>query len=453
MLEKSLKQINNCLESKEGNNALVDRVNSIKSFKEKYPVVTYQNIYERINKQFETGSGFINDTVIYWAYTSGSIASPKRIPITKKSIETYHKAFSSVFTEMEKRFGSDLFVKNGILPLMGKYHATDSPTGIPTGCISGLTINEANKRLKPFFVYDFNKSEKLNLEKRWGYIFRSSNNESVRCILATNPAYILELIKLHSDNRKINKINANKLWPNLKLIVTMTGANCIPYIDTLKTLLPNTEIWDGGIGGSEGYYAKPVFNSEPIGILNEDSYYFEFLKENDNTRKKETLNYGDLKEGEKYQLIVTTENGLIRYNTLDIIRKEGDKIRYIGRYDKTYSFVGEKLSEIQLRQVFDNISQRLGYKKIDFKFNWNNNRYNFYIKNLVSKNINSLTSIIDNELKQINVNYKYARDMYKVMGFPTVHNIKLENASFFDTGGSKAIKLLRQEKPKLYINL
>lgn len=452
MLENSLDQINNCLMSIEKNSIPIDSVNSLETFKQKYPVLTYEDIYDKINKQYESDKGFIKDQVIYWALTSGSIAAPKRIPITKQFIETYHKAFAPVFTEMNKRFSSEIFVKDGFLPLVGKYHFTSSPTGIPVGCISGLIISQAKERLGPFFAYDFDKAEKLDLENRWEYISKSSNNKNIRCIFAANPAYLLELIKLHSTDNKINKANAKNLWPNLKLVVTMTGGACIPYIDSLKTLFPETELWDGGIGGSEGYYARPVFKPEPVGILNTDSYFFEFLREKDDPRKKATLNYEDLEDGENYQLIVTTENGLIRYNTLDIIRKEGDKIRYIGRYDKTYSFVGERLTEIQLRQAFDNISKKLGNRKIDFKFYWDGSRYKFYIFDNYLKKYN-LGKIIDNELKSVNINYKYAREMYKVLRSPTVNYIEFEKTSSFDINGINELKLLRQEKPELYINL
>ena len=427
----------------------------IKTFKKDVDVITYDNISDDIEQLYQTGQGFLNDEVIYWAYTSATTSKPKRIPITEKSLSVYQKAMSPLFEGLVKEFKNDLFQKDSLLPLVGKYHYQDSPMGIKVGCISGLTINSVYEKFKDFIPYDFSVSEKLDFNKRWQYIYNASNNQDIRCVMAANPAYILEIIKLRSFEKKINVIDANLLWPKLKLIITPTGGNCVPYILKLKELFPNITIWDGGFGGSEGYYATTIFKPEPIGVLNESSYQFEFLEIDKHPNEKNTLDFHDLVENQKYQLIFTGQNGLIRYNTQDIITKLGNLIKFVGRNDKIFSFAGERLSEIQLYLAVEKISKEFNLRVDSFKVGWENSQYKFMLFNHNQFNsisqIGSIQNRLDEILKESNINYLYSREMYKLIKKPKIIFSSFKDTFEKDIVSPSKYKLFRQEKPSILI--
>ena len=234
----------------------------------------------------------------------------------------------------------------------------------------------------------------------------------------------------------------------------MTGSSNKPYIDKLHELFPEIEIWDAGIGASEGYYATTDFKPEPIGQLNNNHYYFEFLALDKKYNDKNTLIFEELKNNSKYQLIVSTPNGFIRYNTQDIFVKENTQIRYIGRNDKTYSFVGERLTEVQITECINQISVEFGNHFNLFKMKFLNNSYTFLFFSqppfLNEKFINQIGKKIDQFLKESNINYLYAREMYKVLNNPIIEFLPVEYYYSSNVLNSEA-KLFRQEKQSLII--
>ncbi len=285
-------------------------------------VVNYDDIASNIETLYNTGSGFVKDEVIYWAYTSGTSSKPKKIPITEFSYSVYKDALSPLFIKLSNKYANEIFEKDSFLPLVGKYQFDVSPAGITVGSISGFTVFQSYEKFKPFMVYDFLESDVMNLEQRWKFIQEASRKKGIKWIMATNPAYIYEILRNNIGNDEFTPFEANKIWPNLKIIITMTGGNNKPYIEKLQLLFPDIEIWDPGIGASEGYYMKTDFKPDPIGTLNDNHYFFEFLELGLKYNDSKTLLKDDLIDGIQYQLIVTTPNGFLRYNTQDVFIKE-----------------------------------------------------------------------------------------------------------------------------------
>lgn len=85
------------------------------------------------------------------------------------------------------------------------------------------------------------------------------------------------------------------------------------------------------------------------------SHFFEFLEQG----KSKTSCLSDLKIGPKYKVILTNLGGIYRYDMGDIIEvasywKGMSKIKFLGR-DMYSDLVGEKLSELQVREIIKSI--------------------------------------------------------------------------------------------------
>jgi hypothetical protein len=257
----------------------VTKINEIKEFKENIPIVIYDDIYELILKAFNHNHmAIVNEPIIFWALTSGYSSLPKRIPITQTSLDTFRKASKPLFQHLFEVHGEHI-IKGKILPLVGKYKIEESTLGLPVGAISGLLMNNPGS-LSNLFAVDLHYADSLAWDDRWSYFIEKSINNDIRCIFAANPAYVLKLLEIgikEKYNINLSEIeNGYSLWPNLKVIMCMTGGDSSFQLNKLKKYFPFTAIWDGGIAASEGYFFSSTFTDKPIVIPNSQYYFFEF---------------------------------------------------------------------------------------------------------------------------------------------------------------------------------
>ena len=124
----------------------------------------------------------------------------------------------------------------------------------------------------------------------------------------------------------------------------------------------------------------------------------------------------NIEVGKQYYIIVTTPYGLYRYFINDIIEVTGrfnntPAIKFLQKGRGVTNITGEKLYEEQIIKALGNIKEKVG---IEFNFFTllANPTDLFYELFLESEKIykTDLSSMIDKELKMINVEYKAKRD-------------------------------------------
>lgn len=433
------------------------KINNINEFKENVPIVVYDNIYEFILKSFNsTQMAIVNEPIIFWAYTSGYSSLPKRIPITQTSYDTFRKATQPLFQKIFEVYGEHIFAGK-ILPLVGKYEIEKSPLGLPVGAISGLMMNASAGKLSNLFAVDLKYADSLSWDDRWSYFIENSINSDIRCIFVANPAYVLKLLEIgikEKYNVNLSEIeNGYSLWPNLKVIICMTGGDSSFHLNKLKKYFPSTAIWDGGIGASEGYFFSPTFTDKPIVIPNSQYYFFEFKECNSNSNQ--TIQFDELEYDKQYELIVTTNYGFLRYNTLDVYKKlSNDKVLFCGRSSIETSFFGERITEQQVEMVMKKLFLKYNLVNGSYFLEGINSKKNYVLNIIVPENqyfeMLRLRDILKDDFDRImqdtNVNYRYSRKLYNVLEQP---DIKIVNENSFELLSNTPKPYLKaQEKTK-----
>lgn len=145
------------------------------------------------------------------------------------------------------------------------------------------------------------------------------------------------------------------VWPRLKLISVWTGGSMGHYLPTLKRIFGATvSIRDPGFMATEGYFALPLQDESPDGVLNIWGHHFEFipLKSVDNPTAR-LLQADEIARDEIYEIVVSSSNGLFRYRMNDLIQCSGHwgrvpLIRFLHKGRDISSLVGEKLSAFQV---------------------------------------------------------------------------------------------------------
>jgi hypothetical protein len=104
------------------------------------------------------------------------------------------------------------------------------------------------------------------------------------------------------------------------------------------------QIRDPGIYSSEGPITLCIDKEGNAGINLFNINFFEFIEENKKDAKPVTLD--KLKKGKNYQIMLTTQEGLYRYNMQDVVRVESFKgklpeLKFVHR-NKFLDLTGEK---------------------------------------------------------------------------------------------------------------
>jgi len=335
-------------------------IKSISDFQKKVPIITYPDIKKYIDlMRLGKNNILVHNKVIYFATSSGTTSNPKFIPITKTRMN-FHRGEFLLWVKH--------ILKNRINIFRGKtlYFAGGDLNGytegkIPYGNISGYLVRNSSKFVKRKLVVnsdilniqDFNiKMKKIAvlslLEKKISQIAFAS---AVQAILFFD--FLIEhkeelINEVNRKNKKRGKLllelkvfNPATIWPNLWLINCIkSGSNKI-YLDAVKERIgkKNIIIRDPGILASEGRISLGITNIDSAGVLPINETFFEFNEKIDKEFSEKVLTVEKLRKNHEYKVIMTTPEGLYRYDLEDVVNVVGfmgkiPLVRFVSRNKK-----------------------------------------------------------------------------------------------------------------------
>ena len=110
-----------------------------------------------------------------------------------------------------------------------------------------------------------------------------------------------------------------RIWPGLKHIVAGGSGDFLIYTEQLKRYTGDVVFYEGCYASSEGNFASYDIESGKFRIRN-DSSFFEFREIYSDGSEGNVLPMREVKNGCKYELIITNASGFYRYALGDVIR-------------------------------------------------------------------------------------------------------------------------------------
>ena len=360
-------------------------VNNISDFKKSIPLVNYDDISHWMQRQREEeGKIMVVSDVTLYEKTSGSTGPHKYIPYTSE--------LRSSFTRMFLLWAHDLIANIDGLG-KGKFYFSISPNfdderqtdnGIPVGLDDDADYLGSIWRriLSPFMLANKNLGKIRDPEAfKQALCFSLLECAELETISIWNPSFLTLVLQWISDNRELvlrrigdsidpdrkqalesETIDWQRVWPKLKLISCWADANAKPLAEKLKDSFPNIIIQGKGLLATEAPMTIPMMNVEGGVPLISDTY-FEFLKddgESENCGASDLITLADLKDGQRYEIVVSQRGGLYRYRMGDQVEVVGKihntpTLRFVGRNNRTSDLVGEKLNESFVRDVIQSL--------------------------------------------------------------------------------------------------
>ncbi|CAM8917384.1 unnamed protein product [Rhodiola kirilowii] len=354
-----------------------------KTFKEKVPVITYEDVQPDIQRIANGDKSPIlsSSPISEFLTSSGTSAGERKLmPTISEELDRRQMLYSLLMPVM------NLYVP-GLDKGKGLYFLfTKSETKTPGGLLARPVLtsyyNSDHFKTRPFDPYNVYTSHnesilctdsfqsmytqmlcglyQHNQVLRLGAVFASGLLRAIR-FLQLNWGQLVHDIRTGTLNPKITDVKLKacmesvvkpdseladlirkecekddwegiitRIWPNTKYLdVIVTGA--------MAQYIPTLDYYSGGLplactmyASSECYFG---LNLNPMVKPSEVSYtimpnmaYFEFLPHNDMTRDNDhskLVDLADVEIGKEYELVITTYAGLNRYRVGDILRVTG----------------------------------------------------------------------------------------------------------------------------------
>lgn len=142
------------------------------------------------------------------------------------------------------------------------------------------------------------------------------------------------------------RLEPRDYWPRLSMVACWLGGTIGRYLAGLKPWLPAHVIYaDLGYGASEGKFNLNMEPGVATGPLASFGYFFEFMPADGGA----PLLAHEVRDGESYELIVTSYSGLYRYAMHDLVRVDGftgrtPNIEFVGKSQDVANLSGEKVN-------------------------------------------------------------------------------------------------------------
>ena len=442
------------------------RMTSVQDYQDSVPVGDYETFRPWVDRLKEGERRVLTKEDPYlFALTSGTGGQPKFIPVNR-SVGHTARSLSRLWlyrclTDHPK------VLNHKALAIVSPAVEGYTPGGIPFGSASGYIYQNAVWVLRRRYAVPYPVFVIKDYDAKYYAIMRFAIEQRLSLIATPNPSTILRLATTADSHRdqlykdiydgtiskdfdispevcqqvrpflKPNPERARELeriaaaagslrpgdyWPDLALVGCWKGGSVGSTVDRLRPWFrPGTPFRDIGYLSSEAYVTLPVEDEGCRGILAVDANFYEFIPEPDmESDRPHALTVGQLEEGESYYILLTSPNGLYRYDINDVVRVAGfhgrtPMFEFMRKGRDMVNLEGEKLHVSQLIQAVEaaQTAEGIGIEYYRAVGHPDASRYNLQLEfthaPVTDEPVMRLGKAIDDQLASLNIEYEQKR--------------------------------------------
>ncbi len=426
---------------------------SAEIYQQQVPIIEYEDLTGEIER-LKRGEQHILTAapVVYFASTSGTTSGVKLVPVTKERIQSLSTEFIIWLRLTLKGHLKDALGK--ILYIAGPYHEGNTEGGIPYGSISGYLLYKGPEWARKKLAIPISVFNEMDYEKKLHDMAFYSLQSNVTHLGFTTSIEALLLFDYIYDNwerlvteieavnprrgKKLRTIKDPKpanIWPKLHLANCFMTETTKIYMQTLLDVIgKDIIVRDPGINASEGRISLGICED---GISGYPAVYNTFFEFQDFEDSHHIARIHELVEGKKYKIILTTSEGLYRYNTGDVVEVTGKQnqlpqIRFYQR-DHFLNLVGELAYERELVRAMERALEASKIKVEGFTFipfmstgNHSKPRYEVLIETSEGSDLlqKDFCMLLDEQLQEGINDYRQMRKEFGRLDAPVVSLIK-----------------------------
>ncbi len=294
-----------------------EKINSYEDFKKQVPIRDYE-AFKPFIEEIKQGKQNVlwKGKPIYLAKTSGTTSGVKYIPITKDSIKNHIDTARDALLCYMAETGNTAFA-NGKLIFLSGSPELERIGDIPTGRLSGIVNHHVPKYLRGNQLPSFETNCIEDWETKLDKIVEETINENMTLISGIPPWMQMYFDRLQEKSGK----KIGELFPNFSVMV-QGGVNFEPYKTKLYESIGKKIDCIELFPASEGFFAFQDSQKAEGLLLNTCSgIFFEFVPAEDIFNENPIrLGLRDVKVGENYALVVSSNAGLWAYDIGDTVK-------------------------------------------------------------------------------------------------------------------------------------
>ena len=333
-------------------------IKTYEDYKKCVPIRDYEAFVPYIDKIKEGGQNILwKGKPIYFAKTSGTTSGVKYIPITKESIPNHINGARDALLCYMAESGNTDFADGKMIFLSGSPEL-ERVGGIPTGRLSGIVNHYIPRYLRGNQLPSYETNCIEDWEVKLDKIVQETMKENMTLISGIPPwmQMYFDWLSERNEGKKIKE-----LFPALQVIVH-GGVNFEPYKSKLMERLGGKVDMIETFPASEGFFAFQDTVEHKGLLLNTNAgIFYEFIPAGEIGNENPTrLSLGEVKVGENYALIVSTDAGLWGYNIGDTVRfvsTEPYRLVVTGRIKHYISAFGEHVIGEEVEYAILNASR------------------------------------------------------------------------------------------------
>jgi len=416
-------------------------IRSETEFKKRVPISEYDDMKPYIDRLRKGEQNVLWNTDVRWFAKSSGTTSDKSkfIPVSQESLEECHfKAGKDVLTLYCNNYPDTHLFDGKTLMLGGSYKEEEGNIYARNGDLSAILMENLPLWAEFFRAPEISIALMSEWEEKMDKIADAVINENITCLSGV-PSWMIVLLR-HTLKRGEKKSLA-EIWPGLEVFIH-GGVNFTPYREQYKELFKplNINFWEV-YNASEGFFGiQDSIGREDMLLMLDYGIYYEFIPLNSVGKNDKTLALSEVKLGENYALVISTNGGLWRYMLGDTIQFTSmNPYRFIitGRVKQFINAFGEELIMDNAEKGLQAACERTGaivteytvapvYMKGDAK-----GAHEWLIEfESPPENINYFTEVLDNALKALNSDYEAKRYKDMTLTVPIVRS--LPRNTFFE---------------------
>ena len=381
-------------------------------YQKNVPINDYEDLrpYVERHKSGEADVLFPGKPKMYGT-TSGTTKEPKWIPIT----ETYYQ---EVYKKMNQLWFYTLIMNKPqvfygpALSIVGKAVEGAAPDGTVYGSISGISQRDIPEFMKVIHTAPADVFHIADYKARYYALMRMGIERDTRLIITANPSTLVEMqtnanefyddyvtdiehgtvstrfpipdeiraaleaytkpnperaAELRKLKERYGTVLPRHYWPNMQVVNIWFCGNTRIYFEKIRDSFPPDCVFhEFGYFSTECRSGIVLKSNTQDTVLFAHKMYFEFIHESElDSPNPRIYQVDEVKEGQRYCMLVTTPAGLYRYNMTDLLEITGfynqfPTLRFIQKVNGTISLTGEKLHERQFIEAVHETEKKTG---------------------------------------------------------------------------------------------
>lgn len=302
---------------------------------------------------------------IYFAKTSGTTSGVKYIPISKDSIDNHINTARNALLCYMAETGNAAFASGKMIFLSGSPEL-ERVANIPTGRLSGIVNHHIPSYLRSNQLPSYETNCIEDWETKLDKIVDETINKDMTLISGIPPWMQMYFDRLIERSGK----KIADLFPHFSVMV-QGGVNFEPYkarmFESIGKKIDSIELFPA----SEGFFAfQDSQNAEGLLLNTNSGIYYEFVPVGEIFAENPTrLGLRDVKTGENYAMIISSNAGLWSYNlgdTVKFVSTEPYRLVVSGRIKHFISAFGEHVIGEEVEQALLQASKQHQVKVTEF---------------------------------------------------------------------------------------